>query len=140
MIPSRVTALTGLLLAGGLGPSGPMIVRRYGRGNSAATNELARRGRCRATSDSVSWRRWVEGLQKSFVVPVKVQRRDATRSRRHRGRRWGHIGDAVPPMISYQLVGLSKWMLTDRKPSARELILSDCHLTADDVEQTLTLW
>jgi DNA (cytosine-5)-methyltransferase 1 len=45
-----------------------------------------------------------------------------------------HIGDAVPPLISYQLAGLCQWILTGRRPSASELILPGCHLTSDDLE------
>ncbi len=45
-----------------------------------------------------------------------------------------HIGDAVPPLISYQLAGLCKWILTNKRPSAAELILPRCHFRAGDVE------
>ena len=45
-----------------------------------------------------------------------------------------HIGDAVPPLISYQLAVLCQWILTGRRPSAPELILPGCHLTTDDLE------
>ncbi len=45
-----------------------------------------------------------------------------------------HIGDAVPPLISYQLASLSKWILTDERPTADEIILPGCHLTSEDIE------
>jgi DNA (cytosine-5)-methyltransferase 1 len=45
-----------------------------------------------------------------------------------------HIGDAVPPLISYQLASLCKWILTDERPSPEEMILPDCHLTSEDIE------
>ena len=44
-----------------------------------------------------------------------------------------HIGDAVPPLISYQLAGLCRWLLTGRRPEAAELILPGCHLTTADL-------
>jgi len=45
-----------------------------------------------------------------------------------------HIGDAVPPLISYQLAGLCQWILTGRRPAAEELILPYCHLNGDDLQ------
>ena len=44
-----------------------------------------------------------------------------------------HIGDAVPPLISYQLACLSDWILTGTKPDIKEIILPDTHLTAKDI-------
>jgi DNA (cytosine-5)-methyltransferase 1 len=44
-----------------------------------------------------------------------------------------HIGDAVPPLISYQLAALAEWILTGSRPGVEEIILPDCHLTSDDV-------
>ena len=47
--------------------------------------------------------------------------------------RYRHIGDAVPPLISYQLAALAQWMLTGRRPeSASEPARR--HLTAADIE------
>lgn len=46
-----------------------------------------------------------------------------------------HIGDAVPPLVSYQLAHACEWMLTDKKPSVASLILPDTHLRADDIEK-----
>jgi DNA (cytosine-5)-methyltransferase 1 len=45
-----------------------------------------------------------------------------------------HIGDAVPPLISYQLAALCKWMLTDERPGVEEMILPGCHLSSGDIE------
>jgi DNA (cytosine-5)-methyltransferase 1 len=53
--------------------------------------------------------------------------------------RYRHIGDAVPPLISYQLAALSKWILTGERPSAAEMILPGCHLSSDDIETTADL-
>jgi DNA (cytosine-5)-methyltransferase 1 len=48
--------------------------------------------------------------------------------------RYRHIGDAVPPLISYQLAALAQWMLTGTRPDPPELILPGSHLTAADIE------
>jgi DNA (cytosine-5)-methyltransferase 1 len=45
-----------------------------------------------------------------------------------------HIGDAVPPLVSYQLAAACRWMLTGERPAPDELILPGCHLTVADVE------
>jgi DNA (cytosine-5)-methyltransferase 1 len=45
-----------------------------------------------------------------------------------------HIGDAVPPLISYQLAAACRWMLTGERPDPAELILPGGQLTAADVE------
>jgi DNA (cytosine-5)-methyltransferase 1 len=45
-----------------------------------------------------------------------------------------HIGDAVPPLISYQLAAACRWMLTGERPGPEGLILPGCHLTVADVE------
>lgn len=44
-----------------------------------------------------------------------------------------HIGDAVPPLISYQLAALCRWILTGRRPAAEELLLPGSPLTAGDL-------
>lgn len=44
-----------------------------------------------------------------------------------------HIGDAVPPLISYQLAALCRWILTGARPAVEELILPGCHLLASDL-------
>jgi DNA (cytosine-5)-methyltransferase 1 len=44
-----------------------------------------------------------------------------------------HIGDAVPPLISYQLAGLCEWMLTGARPDPAGLVLPRCQLTAGDL-------
>lgn len=45
-----------------------------------------------------------------------------------------HVGDAVPPLISYQLAVLAEWILTGSRPPAGRLLLGGCHLTGDDLE------
>lgn len=49
-----------------------------------------------------------------------------------------HIGDAVPPLISYQLAAVCKWIFTGTKPSIQSAILPRTHLKPTDIEQ-LTL-
>jgi DNA (cytosine-5)-methyltransferase 1 len=44
-----------------------------------------------------------------------------------------HIGDAVPPLISYQLARLSEWMLTDSRPEPADLLLTGCQLSSGDL-------
>jgi DNA (cytosine-5)-methyltransferase 1 len=44
-----------------------------------------------------------------------------------------HIGDAVPPLISYQLAGLCEWILSGARPDPADLVLSGCQLTVSDL-------
>lgn len=44
-----------------------------------------------------------------------------------------HIGDAVPPLISYQLAHLVSWMLTGNKPGIESLVLPRTHLKPTDI-------
>ncbi|MEL6461385.1 MAG: DNA cytosine methyltransferase [Cyanobacteria bacterium J06621_15] len=44
------------------------------------------------------------------------------------------IGDAVPPLISYQLAKLCKWILSGCKPLISSVILPNTHLTCEDIE------
>lgn len=44
-----------------------------------------------------------------------------------------HIGDAVPPMISYQLAHLCRWMLTNEQPGMQELVLAGTSLRSSDL-------
>ncbi|MDQ2808490.1 MAG: DNA cytosine methyltransferase [Chloroflexota bacterium] len=53
--------------------------------------------------------------------------------------RYRQLGDAVPPLISYQLAHLCEWILTGRKPAITQLILPDTLLRADDLVLTDTL-
>jgi DNA (cytosine-5)-methyltransferase 1 len=49
--------------------------------------------------------------------------------------RYRHIGDAVPPLISYQLSALVKWMKAGSRPTPAEWILPGCSLRTKDVEK-----
>ena len=44
-----------------------------------------------------------------------------------------HIGDAVPPLISYQLAHLCHWMLTGKQPSIKGVLLPGTHLRRSDI-------
>ena len=46
-----------------------------------------------------------------------------------------HIGDAVPPLISYQLARVCEWILSGQKPPIDSVILPNTHLTPEDIEQ-----
>ena len=45
-----------------------------------------------------------------------------------------HIGDAVPPLISYQLATVCQWILTGERPEPAGLLLPGGHLTEADLE------
>ncbi|MFG1997604.1 DNA cytosine methyltransferase [Spirillospora sp. NPDC048911] len=47
-----------------------------------------------------------------------------------------HIGDAVPPLISYQLAALVTWILGSPRPGPEELILPKTHLSLADITRT----
>ena len=44
-----------------------------------------------------------------------------------------HIGDAVPPLISYQIAHVCSWILSEIKPNITECVLSDTNLLASDI-------
>lgn len=44
-----------------------------------------------------------------------------------------HIGDAVPPMISYQLAWLAKWILSGVRPRVDECVLGNTSLLRSDI-------
>ncbi len=49
------------------------------------------------------------------------------------GNMYRHIGDAVPPLISYQLAKVCEWMLTGTKPHIESVILPETHLVGNEV-------
>ncbi len=46
-----------------------------------------------------------------------------------------HIGDAVPPLVSYQLACVCEWILTGRRPTMESIVLDDTHLKACDIRK-----
>ena len=46
-----------------------------------------------------------------------------------------HIGDAVPPIISYQLAHLCHWILTNSQPGMQELFLPGTSVSSQDLER-----
>jgi DNA (cytosine-5)-methyltransferase 1 len=52
---------------------------------------------------------------------------------RSRKNAYRNVGDAVPPILSYQLAWLTHWILNDSRPSPNELLLPDTHLEPGDI-------
>lgn len=50
-----------------------------------------------------------------------------------------HIGDAVPPLISYQLAHLVHWILTGEKPQIEDIILKGTNLRESDIVPKIQL-
>jgi DNA (cytosine-5)-methyltransferase 1 len=46
-----------------------------------------------------------------------------------------HIGDAVPPLISYQLAGLVNWILGGDRPDEEALVMPGTHLEPSDIRR-----
>ena len=44
-----------------------------------------------------------------------------------------HLGDAVPPLISYQLAAVCAWMLTGVRPRLDDCLLAGTHLRRSDL-------
>lgn len=44
-----------------------------------------------------------------------------------------HIGDAVPPLISFQIANICKWIFTNKKPNLDQCILEGCSLQTKDI-------
>jgi DNA (cytosine-5)-methyltransferase 1 len=44
-----------------------------------------------------------------------------------------HIGDAVPPLVSYQIAGIVKWILTKEAPTAETMVLPNTNLSVGDI-------
>lgn len=47
-----------------------------------------------------------------------------------------HIGDAVPPILSYQLAAVAEWVLTGERPKLEDALLKGTHLAASDLMHT----
>ena len=44
-----------------------------------------------------------------------------------------HVGDAVPPLISWQIAQLCAWIITGRRPAGEDLVMPDTTLRPDDL-------
>lgn len=44
-----------------------------------------------------------------------------------------HVGDAVPPLVSFQIAHLAEWILTGKKPAMTDLVLEGTSLRMDDL-------
>jgi len=49
------------------------------------------------------------------------------------GNMYRHVGDAVPPLISYQVAQLTAWILGGQRPEASDLVLAGTSLTVEDI-------
>tara|TARA_Y100000310_G_scaffold20892_2_gene20234 strand:- start:26 stop:1207 length:1182 start_codon:yes stop_codon:yes gene_type:complete len=49
------------------------------------------------------------------------------------GNMYRHIGDAVPPLISYQIAHACHWTLTGKKPEIQEVVLRNTSLRGSDI-------
>lgn len=49
------------------------------------------------------------------------------------GNRYRHIGDAVPPLVSYQIAAAVSWSLTGVRPDVEALLMPGGHLRATDI-------
>lgn len=47
--------------------------------------------------------------------------------------RYRHVGDAVPPLVAYQVAALASWILGGDRPAPEALVLPGCSLTAADI-------
>ena len=47
-----------------------------------------------------------------------------------------HVGDAVPPLVAFQIAALVDWILGGIRPAPDDMVLSGCSLTADDIVTT----
>ena len=47
-----------------------------------------------------------------------------------------HVGDAVPPIVSYQIAHVCAWILSGKRPAISDVILPKSHLNLDDIVKT----
>jgi DNA (cytosine-5)-methyltransferase 1 len=52
---------------------------------------------------------------------------------RSRKNAYRNVGDAVPPILSYQLAWLARWIITGLQPSPNDLLLPGTHLEMGDI-------
>ena len=59
--------------------------------------------------------------------------RDYQLSCRSLSHSYRHVGDAVPPLVSYQIAGIVKWILTREEPTAATMVLPNTNLRVEDI-------
>jgi DNA (cytosine-5)-methyltransferase 1 len=47
-----------------------------------------------------------------------------------------HVGDAVPPLVAYQVAALVDWILGADRPAPEDMLLPGCSLTREDIIET----
>jgi DNA (cytosine-5)-methyltransferase 1 len=47
--------------------------------------------------------------------------------------RYRHVGDAVPPLVAYQVAALVDWILGADRPAPEDMVLPGCSLTPEDI-------
>jgi DNA (cytosine-5)-methyltransferase 1 len=47
--------------------------------------------------------------------------------------RYRHIGDAVPPIIAYQMSALANWMRTGVRPQPSDWVMPNTSLRVEDI-------
>jgi len=67
----------------------------------------------------------LQGFPKEFSFPSRSV-----------ANRYRHIGDSVPPLISYQLSALVKWMKTGTRPLPEEWVLPNSSLKVADISKS----
>jgi DNA (cytosine-5)-methyltransferase 1 len=50
--------------------------------------------------------------------------------------RYRHVGDAVPPLVAYQVAALVDWILGADRPAPQDMVLPGCSLTPEDIIET----
>ncbi|MDF1751584.1 MAG: DNA cytosine methyltransferase [Verrucomicrobiales bacterium] len=50
--------------------------------------------------------------------------------------KYRHIGDAVPPLLSYQLAHVANWILTEKRPELEQVLLSGTQLSKSSLVET----